>query len=155
MVAEAQPHLQLVPGVGVAPLGGLVAPRVVVLRPAELVGFLRRVRRCDDAVRPDEPPLRWVVGRAEPGRGDREDPRVALYHDVAGVGGGFSDQSDPHAATSAARLVDDPLRSDPGFPIPSPREDKPERPVPGWRPLLGARPETPLVLERLLLVLAK
>ena len=63
--AKTQPELQHVEGrIDMTPLGKLIAPRGIELRPAQLLGIFRRKRESDGAVRPFQPAARWRPLRA-------------------------------------------------------------------------------------------
>lgn len=132
---------------GVDPLGSPVghrdrrlahqAPRTVVLRPPQTLRLIRGVERGDGPGRPREPAFRRLVDRAVPGGRDGQDARLALDHDVPGVGGGGGDQGHP-LALAGLDLVPDPLGPGPRLAEPSAREDQPDEPFPAGRALLVA-----------------
>ena len=93
--AQAQAELQHVEGgVGVAPLGQLVAPGGVELRAAQLLGVLGRKRIGHRAVCPFEPPARRGPLRAFAARAGAQNAGGALDHHLAHVVLGLAHQRD-------------------------------------------------------------
>lgn len=141
---EAQPELQLVPGVFVPPRRDLIGTCAVVLLAAETIWLLGGVKVALGAVWPDEPQLRRLVDRREPGRGDREDAALSLDEDVADIARRGADQRLPSVALRA-NGIDRPLAQGARLAEPAACEEQPCPPVPGGRELLGPGPERPIV----------
>ena len=132
---------------GVDPLGSPVghrdrrlahqAPRTVVLRPSQAVRFVGRVERGDGTGRPRDASLRRLVDGAGVRRADGQDARLALNHDVASIGGGRGNESQP-LALLRLDFPADPLGSGAGLAESTAREDQPDEPLPAGRTLLVA-----------------
>jgi hypothetical protein len=103
-LAQPQAELQHVEGcVRVAPLGQLVAPGGVELRPAQLLGILRREGVSRRAVGPFEAAARRGPCRALRPRGDAQQAGGALDHHHAHVVLGLADQSNAEVALRCVR----------------------------------------------------
>src|SRR5690606_32996644 len=76
--SQPQPEHELIPRLGGRPGRQLVGPREIMLRTAQLPGFVRAVRGGYRAVRPRQPPLAWFVLRLEPRRAHGEDAAFAF-----------------------------------------------------------------------------
>ncbi len=93
--AEPQAELQHVEGrFRVPPLGELVAPGGVELRPAQLFRVFGRERLRHRAVRPFQPPPRRDPDRPLGARRHPQQPRRALDHHLAHVVLAFADERD-------------------------------------------------------------
>jgi hypothetical protein len=115
-----------------------------MLRPAQAFGFVSAVERCDGPVRPHQPRLRRLVARPSPRRRDCQGA-FAFDHHIARVRGSWCDERQTacgrrrYACTSQLRL----------FELYKPRAAKPHPPVAMRRQLRRARPEWPIVQQRL------
>ncbi|ONF94979.1 hypothetical protein SPHI_28210 [Sphingomonas jeddahensis] len=128
---RAQPHgqHQIVPcRIAAPPFRQLVAPRRMMLRPAQA---LRRIGRIDRRHRPAGP-AHLAFGRrphrphVEPRR--RDHPARPLHHHPPRLVRRRADQCDPRARNGARDMVD-PFRPRARLAEPAPRADQPDAPV--------------------------
>ena len=102
--AQPQPELQHIPGLlPLAPLAQLIRPGRIKLRPAQCLGFKRRIHRRLGAIRPDQlfaarNPLRAAI-RGRTG----QYPTLAKHHHLAGLLNRLTDQSHPPGTAGIAR----------------------------------------------------
>ena len=132
---EPQAELQHVERVvGLAPLGELVAPGRVELRPAQALRILGRERLRDRAVRPFQPPPRRRSTPAARARGaSAQQPGRALDHHLAHVVLGLADQRDAavrrvRVRRQAERQRAHELRAEPRLAGAAPAEREPRGP---------------------------
>jgi hypothetical protein len=131
--SEPQAELQHVPGVlGMAPLGELVGPGGVELRPAQRVRVLGGKGHRDGAARPFEPPTRRRPGRPLIRRVQRQEPGRPLDHDLAHIGERLADERDAAGGEAEFRLTGrdspDPFGAGAGLSRPAAAEHEPLRP---------------------------
>jgi hypothetical protein len=133
----------------------LVAPRLVKLRAAQLVRRIAREQNPERAVRPRQSSSRRLVRRHEPRRRDRQNPGLALQHDVAHVGRRLPDDREPLRFSVLRRLrpFADRLRTGLRLPHPAPAEQHPHVPIRmaglrDRRHLIRPRPRVPIVQQR-------
>ena len=119
-----------------------------MLRTAQPVRFVRRVRRRHRAVWPLQPTLGRFVFRAVARRCDGKDARLALDHHVPRIGCGCADDGDALASV-LFDLHADPLRARAGLAEASAREHQPRPPIgDGWL-LVRTSDDAPLPAQRL------
>ena len=144
--AQPQGELQHVEGrLRLAPLGQLVAPGGIELRPAQAFGVLGRERLRDRPVRPLQEPARRGPDRPLGARRDPQQPRNSLDHHLAHVVLALADQRDAAmpargVGRRAVRERAHPLGAEPGLAGAAAAEDEPGGPrtavVGGGRRLL-------------------
>ena len=130
-------HRQVPGRFGALPAGQLVGPQGVDVQSAGALGLLAAQADRAGAVGPGDAALRRLESRPAPWRRHGEQPRGALDHDVADVGGGRGDQAaELHDAGLDAVL--DPAGAGPRLARPAPGHVRPDPPVARGGPL--ARP---------------
>ncbi len=151
VAAEAQAELERGPGLrGVLPLGELVAPGIVVLRPAQQVRGVAREQLRLGAGAEAQAAEAWVPF-ADPVGGDREQAALALDHDPAGVVERSADESDADRIGAAGVPGDargQPLGAGAGLAEAAAGLDHPGRPVAGRGELPVVGPGVPRAVER-------
>ena len=139
---QPQSKLQHIPSLlGPLPLGQLVHPRAIKLRPAQRLRLMGRKHLRLGPVWPDQPfPRRLPFGAAVGGRA-REYPAFPKHHHIARLINGFGHQRQPLGAARIQRprpfnLGPHPFRPGPRFTRPAPAHDDPGFPCPLRRQLM-------------------
>ncbi len=105
-LAQPQPELQHVEGrFGISPLGELVAPGGVELRPAQLLGVLRRKRVSHGAIRPLQPLAHPGPHRPLAARRVAQNAGRPFDHHLAHVVLGLADERDGAVRRVGIRLM--------------------------------------------------
>ena len=108
MLAQTQRELQHVPDIlGLLPLGQLVHPGRIELRPPQRLGLMRRIAGRGRAIGPDQTLAPGLPDGAAVGRRTGQDARLAKDHHLAHLIEGLTDQRD--AVTAPRRRGGRPL----------------------------------------------
>ena len=119
-----------------------------MLRTAQPVRFVRRVRRRHRAVRPLQATFGWFVLGSVARRCDGKDSRLALDHDVPRIGCGCTHDGDALASV-LFDLHADPLRACAGLAEAATREHQPRAPIGDGCLLVRTSDDAPLPAQRL------
>ena len=147
MLAKPQRELQHVPDIlGLLPLGQLIDPGRVELRPAQSLRLMRGIDRGGRPVRPDQPLAPRLPDRTPVGGRTGQDAALAEHHHLAHLVEGLADQGHAMAfpgcrSRGPLDQAAHPFRPGAGLARPAPAHDHPGFPVALGGQLVRQSPE--------------